>query len=54
MLAPAVALACGTVAFGLFPAYFFSFAERAGEQLMDPSIYIEAVLGPQTGPEGAP
>jgi multicomponent Na+:H+ antiporter subunit D len=54
MLAPAVALACGTVAFGLFPAYFFSFAERAGEQLMEPSIYIEAVLGPQTGPEGAP
>ncbi len=45
MVAPAIVLAAGTVLFGLFPGYFFSFAERSGAQLMDPSGYIIAVMG---------
>ncbi|MCU0753406.1 MAG: hypothetical protein MUC40_10395 [Akkermansiaceae bacterium] len=44
MLAPAVALAACTVAFGLFPGVFMDFSLRAADQLMDPSSYIEAVL----------
>jgi multicomponent Na+:H+ antiporter subunit D len=47
MVAPAVLLACCTIAFGLFPAYFLTFAERAAAQLMDPAEYIRAVLGTQ-------
>jgi multicomponent Na+:H+ antiporter subunit D len=45
MVAPAVVLACCTVVFGVFPAYFLEFADQAAAQLMDPSIYIKAVLG---------
>jgi multicomponent Na+:H+ antiporter subunit D len=44
MIAPAIGLAACTVAFGFFPGVFFAFAERAGEQLMNPAAYIEAVL----------
>jgi len=54
MIAPAVMLACLTVAFGLFPGYFFSFAERAAAQLMDPAQYIERVLGTQPEPSEQP
>jgi multicomponent Na+:H+ antiporter subunit D len=44
MIAPAVALAACTMAFGLFPGVFMDFSLRAADQLMDPSSYIEAVL----------
>jgi multicomponent Na+:H+ antiporter subunit D len=53
MLAPAVVLAGLTIAFGLFPGFFYGFAERAGAQLMEPSHYIEAVLGSEEGTEVA-
>lgn len=44
-LAPVILLAVITVVMGLFPAVFFDIAMRAGEQLMNPAEYIEAVLG---------
>jgi len=44
MLVPAIGLAACTVAFGLFPDFFFTFAERAADQLMEPDAYIRAVL----------
>lgn len=49
MVVPAVGLAGCTVLFGIFPGIFFDFAERSAEQLMNPSIYIQAVLGRQAG-----
>lgn len=49
MVVPAVGLAGCTVLFGIFPGIFFDFAERSAEQLMHPSIYIQAVLGRQAG-----
>ena len=45
MVLPAVALAACTVLIGIFPGVFFSFAERAANQLIEPAGYIEAVLG---------
>jgi len=54
MIAPAVLLACGTILFGLFPGFFYGFAERAAHQLMNPSIYIEAVLGADASPSVTP
>jgi multicomponent Na+:H+ antiporter subunit D len=45
LLAPVAALAGVTLAIGFFPQFFFAFAERAAEQLLDPSVYINAVLG---------
>ncbi len=45
MLAPCVALAACTVAFGIFPGFFIEVAERAADQIVNPSGYIEAVLG---------
>lgn len=42
---PVAGLALLTIALGLAPGYFFHFAERASEQLMNPAIYIEAVTG---------
>jgi len=54
MVAPAVMLACFTVMIGLFPGYFFAFAERAAAQLMDPSEYIHRVLGTESEPLVAP
>ncbi len=47
MVAPCVALALGTLAFGIFPGYFYGYAERAADQLVDPRPYIEAVLRPE-------
>jgi multicomponent Na+:H+ antiporter subunit D len=49
MMVPSVALAACTVAFGLFPGVFFSYAELAAEQLVEPAAYIEAVLGKREG-----
>jgi multicomponent Na+:H+ antiporter subunit D len=56
MLAPCVALALCTVAFGIFPGVFMELAERSADQLKNPSAYIQAVLQPATPPsaEGNP
>lgn len=43
---PVVMLAGITVAMGLFAAPFHSFAASAANELMNPDIYIRAVLGP--------
>jgi multicomponent Na+:H+ antiporter subunit D len=45
MVLPAAALAALTLAMGLGAGPLFALATRAAEQLMDPSQYIEAVLG---------
>ena len=45
MLFPIVAMALVTVLIGLFPETLLGLASRAAEQLMNPSGYIEAVLG---------
>lgn len=41
---PIAALALFTIALGLAPGFFFGFALEAGHQLMDPSLYINAVM----------
>ena len=46
LLGPIAALAILTLAIGFFPGFFFAFAERAAEQLLDPQGYINAVLAP--------
>lgn len=45
MLLPIIAMALLTVAIGLFPGPLLDLAGRAAGQLMDPNVYIEAVLG---------
>lgn len=45
MVLPAAALAALTLAMGLGAGPLFALATRAAEQLLDPSQYIEAVLG---------
>ena len=45
LLAPIVSLACLTLIIGVIPQPFISFAETAAEQLLNPSLYITAVLG---------
>lgn len=45
MLAPIMALAALTVFIGLFPEPFVAFAERAAAQLLDPTEYVQTVLG---------
>lgn len=45
MLGPVVALAATTVVIGLFPTPFLDFAMTSAEQLLDPALYIRAVLG---------
>ena len=45
LLAPIVTLAAMTVLIGLYPEPFVVFAERAAGQLIEPTAYIEAVLG---------
>lgn len=42
---PVGGLACLTVIIGVFPEPFYRFAEMSANALMDPSAYIEAVLG---------
>jgi multicomponent Na+:H+ antiporter subunit D len=46
LLGPVAALALLTLGIGFFPQYFFGFAERAAAQMLQPEIYIRAVLGP--------
>lgn len=46
MLTPIVLLATITLTIGLMAEPFVAFSLRAGEQLLDKSSYIEAVLGP--------
>ena len=43
-LLPIVLLTVCTLTIGLFPQPFLEVAERAAEQLLDPSEYIQAVL----------
>ncbi len=42
---PIASLAALTLVIGFFPEPFVTFAERAAGQLLDPTAYIEAVLG---------
>ena len=46
LLGPMICLAAMTLAIGLWPGPLYDLAERAGHELMDPSSYVEAVLGP--------
>ncbi|MBY4893474.1 Na+/H+ antiporter subunit D [Rhodobacteraceae bacterium N5(2021)] len=45
LLLPIAALAALTCVIGLFPEPFVLFAERAADQLLNPQLYIDAVLG---------
>jgi len=49
LIAPIAALAALTCVIGLAPEPFVQFAERSANQLLDPSDYIAAVLGPDAG-----
>ena len=46
LLTPIVALAAMTVLIGVYPEPFVVFAERAAGQLIEPTEYVKAVLGP--------
>ena len=45
MLAPMAALAALTVVIGLFPGVFLDYATTSAEQLLNPTAYIQTVLG---------
>lgn len=45
LMGPALALALVTVAIGVGAGPLFGLAQRASAQLMDPSVYVRAVLG---------
>ncbi|MGZ3216159.1 Na+/H+ antiporter subunit D [Paracoccus sp. T5] len=45
LMLPIVALAALTCIIGLFPEPFVQFAERAAQQLLDPTDYVTTVLG---------
>ena len=45
LMAPIIALAVLTCVIGLYPEPFVQFAERAAGQLLDPTDYVETVLG---------
>jgi multicomponent Na+:H+ antiporter subunit D len=45
LLLPIAVLATLTCIIGLFPEPFVQFATRAGDQLLDPTAYVTAVLG---------
>ncbi|MCF8218205.1 MAG: Na+/H+ antiporter subunit D [Bacteroidales bacterium] len=45
MIIPVVLLSGITVVIGIFPEPFFNIAERSAHELMNPEIYIKAVLG---------
>ena len=45
LLAPIAALAAVTLTIGLYARPLYTLAERAAAELMDPSIYVAAVLG---------
>lgn len=44
LLMPVAGLAAVTLSIGIFPEFYFDFARRAADQLLDPSGYINAVL----------
>jgi len=46
MAAPIAVLAAMTVVIGLYAAPFLELAERAAAELLDPTAYVAAVLGP--------
>ena len=46
LMGPIACLAALTLAIGLWVGPFYDLAERAGHELMNPSNYVEAVLGP--------
>ena len=48
LMAPVLALATLTVIIGFYPEPFVVFAERSAAQLLDPAIYVRAVLGAGT------
>ena len=48
LLLPVLTLALLTVTIGLAPEPFVAFAERAAGQLLDPTLYVQAVLGDGT------
>ena len=54
LLAPIATLAAITLAIGLYPRPLYVLAERAATELMDPSIYVEAVLDRDTVAVTAP
>lgn len=45
MLIPVVVMALVTVGIGLFPQLLFQFTDVAAEQLLNPQLYVHAVLG---------
>lgn len=49
LLTPICLLAALTLIIGFMPEPFLVFAERAAEQLLDPTAYVEAVLGRPDG-----
>jgi multicomponent Na+:H+ antiporter subunit D len=54
LVAPVAGLATMTMVIGLWVAPFYALAERAADELMDPTPYVAAVLGPEAlGPERA-
>ena len=46
LLLPVAALVGLTMLIGLVPQPFIAFAERSAAQLLDPAVYVHAVLGP--------
>jgi multicomponent Na+:H+ antiporter subunit D len=53
LMGPIAALAAMTLTIGLYVEPFYALAERATEELMDPSAYVAAVLGPEALAEPA-
>ena len=49
LMTPIVALAAVTLAIGLYADPLAALAERAAAELLDPSAYVTAVLGPESG-----
>jgi multicomponent Na+:H+ antiporter subunit D len=43
---PVAALALMTLVIGLYAGPFYDLAERAADQLLNPTLYIQAVLNP--------
>ena len=52
LLSPIAGLAILTCIIGLFPEPFVQFAERSADQLLDPTAYVEAVLGAPSDAQG--
>ena len=54
MLVPIGALAAITLTIGVAAEPFVDFSIRAANQLLDPSAYMEAVLGSMPAPAASP